>query len=116
MQTLPTLSHGSTFGPFSRYQLHRHDSSRGPEFSCWMVLDAERPDEITGTPGVIRQEATIEAAVAGLLAESDPGFYDQAAEGEVEAADLALELDDELDPIAIHYDRMGDFELELEGR
>lgn len=109
MKTPETLSHGSTFGPFSRFQLVRHESHRGPEFSCWMVLDAERPDELTGTPGVIRQEQTIEAAVAGLeFAESDPGFYDQAAEGEVEAADLALELDD--DPIANHYDRMGDFD------
>ena len=117
MKTPKTLTHGSTFGPFSRYMLVRHESHRGPEFSMWFVLDAERVDDVTGGPAVIRQEATIEAAVAGLLAESDPGFYDQAAEGEVEENDLAVELDDD-------FDRMygeGDFPVfdaagdELEG-
>jgi hypothetical protein len=66
MKTPKTLSHGSTFGPFSRYMLVRHESHRGPEFSMWFVLDAERVDEVTGGPAVIRQEATIDAAVAGL--------------------------------------------------
>lgn len=68
MQTpISSLSHGSTFGPFSRYQLVRHESHRGPEFSQWMVLDAETVDPIfPEMPAIIRQEATIEAAVAGL--------------------------------------------------
>lgn len=61
------LKDGSLLGEFSRYQLVRHESHRGQEFSCWMVLDAERPDEVTGTPGIIRQAATIEDAVSGLL-------------------------------------------------
>ena len=60
------LVNGSTFGPFSRYKLHLHESHRGQEFSCWMVLDAENPDELTGMPGVIRQAATIQEAVKGL--------------------------------------------------
>lgn len=60
------LQDGSTFGEFSRYQLIRHESTRGPEFSCWMVLDAERLDPMTGKPLVIRQATTIEGAVGGL--------------------------------------------------
>ena len=39
---MSSLSNGSLFGEFSRYQLVRHESHRGQEFSCWMVLDAER--------------------------------------------------------------------------
>ena len=62
------LKHGDLFGEFSRYQLVRHESHRGAEFSCWMILDAERQDPLTGMPDVIRQEATIEQAVAGLSA------------------------------------------------
>ncbi len=60
------LGHGDIFGPYSRFQLWRHESDRGPEYSCWMVLDAETPDPVTGYAGVIRQEQTIEAAVKGL--------------------------------------------------
>jgi hypothetical protein len=33
----------------------------------WLVLDAERPDELTGMPGIIRQAATVADAVEGLL-------------------------------------------------
>lgn len=61
-----TLKHGDVFGEFSRYQLVRHESHRGPEFSMWLVLDAERPDELTGMPGIIRQADTAEKAVDKL--------------------------------------------------
>ena len=73
----------------------------------WFVLDAETVDPLfPSMAAVVRQELTIEEAVAGLLAEHDPGFYDQAAEGEVEAADLGVELDDELaDAIIDEYER-----------
>src|SRR5260370_22279242 len=68
---LSNLKDGSLFGEFSRYQLHRHESTRAAEFSCWMVLDAERRDPITGEPEVIRQASTIEDAVRGLLGYPD---------------------------------------------
>lgn len=57
---------GTPFGEFSRYLLVRHVSHRGERFNCWMVLDAECPDPITNTPGIIRQAATPEAACKGL--------------------------------------------------
>jgi hypothetical protein len=66
-KTAATLKHGDLFGEFSRYQLVWHESHRGEEFSMWLVLDAERPDELTGMPGIIRQAATVADAVEGLL-------------------------------------------------
>ena len=61
------LQNGSTFGEFSRYQLVRHESHRGLEFNCWMVLDAESVDELTGMPGVARIGFTVEETTKGLL-------------------------------------------------
>lgn len=62
------LGHGTVFGEFSRYQLVRHESHRGQEFSCWMVMDAEASDPLfPELPAIIRQASTIEEAVAGLL-------------------------------------------------
>ena len=66
--TPTNLQHGSVFGEFSRYMLVRHESHRGQEFSCWMVQDAETSDPMfPGLPSIIRQAATIEEAVKGLL-------------------------------------------------
>ena len=74
MQTLTQkskqLEHGSVFGPFSRYQLIRHESHRGPEFSMWFVQDAEKVDpQFPQFPAVIRQAFTIADAVKGLEVE-----------------------------------------------
>jgi len=76
MQTLTAatkqtkLEHGSVFGPFSRYQLIRHESHRGPEFSMWFVQDAEKVDpQFPQFPAVIRQAFTITDAVKGLAVE-----------------------------------------------
>lgn len=53
-----------TFGQFARYSVYavhtRFDAV------CWFVADAETCDEMTGFPAIIRQEATREAAMAGL--------------------------------------------------
>lgn len=63
---------GDTFGPFSRYQLHFHESKRQGVESQWFVLDAEAVDGMTITadgvsaPAVIRQAATIQEAIEGL--------------------------------------------------
>ena len=65
-RTMERLAHGSLFGEFSRYQLVRHVSHRGAEYDCWMVLDAEKADPVTGLPDVIRQGQTIEETVKGL--------------------------------------------------
>lgn len=70
-QKTSDLKDGSRFGEFGRYKLHLHDGAgRGEAFRFWMVLDAETPDELTGAPSVIRQEKTIEAAVAGLVSDA----------------------------------------------
>ena len=67
MAAFSTLRDGSLFGPSSRYKLHRHESVRPGISGCWMVLDAESVDPVTGGPAVIRQADTIEEAVAGLF-------------------------------------------------
>ena len=52
------------FGEFSRFSVFsihtRFDAV------CWMVTDAERIDDVTGRPAVIRQAQSREAAIAGL--------------------------------------------------
>jgi len=53
------------FGAFSRYRLDECRTRFG-EIS-FLVADAERIDEVTGLPDIIRQEPTREAAMAGLL-------------------------------------------------
>ena len=65
MNVTPTKD-GDTFGPFSRYQLRFHESKREGVASQWFVLDAETPDELTGSPSVIRQAATIEEAIESV--------------------------------------------------
>lgn len=58
-------SNKESFGEFSRYAVMavhtRFDAVQ------WFVFDAETTDELTGLPAVIRQEDTLESAVAGLL-------------------------------------------------
>jgi hypothetical protein len=58
-------SHKVTFGPFNRYAVYavhtRFDAV------CWMVEDAETPDEPCGLPAsIIRQEDTLAEAIEGL--------------------------------------------------
>ena len=65
-----------TFGEFSRYALERWTSTRpvlvaiGAQ-TTYVVLDAETVDPVTGGPTVVRQEATREAALAGLASARD---------------------------------------------
>lgn len=61
------LRHGYLFGPASRYMLHEHVSQRDGIPGCWMVLDAETPDPVTGRPACVRQAETPEDAVAALI-------------------------------------------------
>lgn len=63
------LHDGMRFGPFGRYMLRFHKSEREGVESMWIVLDAETPDELTGRPGIVRQDYTPEGAVRGLGAE-----------------------------------------------
>ena len=52
------------FGDYHRYAVYPvHTRFDAVE---WFVADADVTDEVTGQPAVIRQEATEEAAVAGL--------------------------------------------------
>lgn len=52
------------FGPWSRYCLiTARDRFGNPHF---LVTDAERPDEITGAPGVIRQGSSESEVLAEL--------------------------------------------------
>lgn len=52
------------FGESSRFKL----AAIHTRFDAvsWFVWDADRIDEVTGCPAVIRQEPTIEAAIQGL--------------------------------------------------
>ena len=53
------------FGEFSRYKLDKCRTRFGTV--VYMVSDAETPDPITGLPQIIRQAATEEEAIKGLV-------------------------------------------------
>jgi hypothetical protein len=53
------------FGEFSRYKLDKCRTRFGD--IVYMVMDAETPDPITGLPQIIRQAATEEEAIKGLV-------------------------------------------------
>lgn len=57
------------FGPFSRYRLDKCRDRFGN--IVYLVADAERLDELTGLPAIIRQKSTEEEAIAGLDVDAD---------------------------------------------
>ncbi len=54
------------FGENSRYAIAPVHTRTGE--IQWFVWDAEKLDEVTGTPAVIRQENTLEDSMRGLAA------------------------------------------------
>lgn len=53
------------FGENSRYALYAVHTRF--DFVEWMVSDAERMDELTGLPSIIRQTQSKEEAIKGLI-------------------------------------------------
>ena len=53
------------FGQFNRYAVYAIHT----RFNCveWIVTDAEKMDELTGLPSIIRQADTREKAIQGLI-------------------------------------------------
>jgi hypothetical protein len=55
------------FGCSSRFAVRAQTTTLlGEEVTMWMVTDAEKTDELTGSPAVIRQTYSKSEAVAGL--------------------------------------------------
>lgn len=52
------------FGEFGRYAL----AAVHTRFDAvtWMVFDAEKPDELTGKPSIVRQADTVSEALSGF--------------------------------------------------
>ena len=57
------INHG-TFGELSRYKLTSMVDRFGN--NVWFVADADKIDELTGLPVIIRQTTTKEDALSGL--------------------------------------------------
>lgn len=71
MRSGQSASQPERFGPWGRYRVEAiHTRFDAVE---WCAFDAEAPDEVTGRPSMIRQEATRERAMAGLERET-PSF------------------------------------------
>jgi len=64
------------FGEFNRYAVFAVHT-RGEQV-CWFVTNAERIDDVTGGPAVIRQAETREMAMAGLADQSSDDWKEAA--------------------------------------
>ena len=65
-----------TFGAYRRYEAQRVRTRFGAD--AFFVTDAERVDDVTGGPAVVRQGATLAEVVAGLMEPCDAGRLEQA--------------------------------------